>query len=116
MIQTVNPFDAEQIKVIRQMAVYWQEVRGRIEQWPLNEEAHRVVVMFNAHGANGTLRAAEFCVDPVRMAAYEMLRACKAAQSMIKIMADATSGDIPRELLPIELQLRDAILLATTKG
>lgn len=68
---TPGPFTDEQAEGIRSMAVYWREVRGRDDQSPLHEEAQRVLMIL---GVNGVLSAVEFCADPCRIAASELLK------------------------------------------
>jgi hypothetical protein len=73
--RTTEPPTDLQVGQIRSMALYWREVRNREDQSPLAQEARQVIALL---GAGGVLRAAEFCADPVRLAAPDLLAACEA--------------------------------------
>ena len=74
MKRTPEPFTPEQARIIRSMAVYWHEVRTRKDTSPLWTEAQ---TLLHKLSTNSLLLAAEFCADPVRRSAYDLLEICE---------------------------------------
>jgi len=86
-----TPFTEDQVKQVRSMSLYWDEIRKRDNA--ADAIAHESAVVHEMLRGYRIFAAAEFCVDPIRLAAPELLWACEAMLLLMPKTAQVVNDD-----------------------